>query len=297
MPVSRRKLVRWSAVALVLVAAAIFGARYWLHSRKFESTDDAYVGAHTVEISAEVAGTVAKVFVANNDAVREGQPLFELDRRPYEIALENAQAQLAQRLAEARNAQGNDARTKALVQRGFVSPQAGETAATQVQTTAAIVKGAQAAVDQAKLDLERTRVVAPDNGVIGNLSLRPGSAVQPRTPLFALISSREFWVDANFKETQLKSIQTGQRATVRVDMYPDHAFEGVVESLSGAAGTAFSLLPPQNATGNWVKVTQRVPVRVRITNPDPEHPLRIGTTATVEVAVRDAAENGRVAGR
>jgi membrane fusion protein, multidrug efflux system len=102
-------------------------------------------------------------------------------------------------------------------------------------------------------------------------------------PLFVLIGEQEFWVDANFTETELKRVRPGQEATVKLDMYPDRPFHGVVESVSGGAGTAFSLLPPQNATGNWVKVTQRVPVRIRITDPDPNRPLRIGTTATVEV--------------
>jgi membrane fusion protein (multidrug efflux system) len=293
---SRRKIARWGAVVLVLVVGGFFGARYWLYSRNFQSTDDAYVGAHTVDISAEVAGQVAQVFVSNNDIVHAGQPLFELDRRPYEIARERAQAELAQRLAEARNAGHNNARMRVLVKGGFLSPQGGEASETQVQTANAAVKDAQAALDQAQLDLQRARVTAPADGVIGNMSLRPGAPVQPRTPLFVLISDKEFWVDANFKETQLGEIQPGQSATVKLDMYPKQVFHGVVESLSGGAGTAFSLLPPQNATGNWVKVTQRVPVRVRITDPDPQHPLRIGTTAKVEIAVRDGGA-GSVARR
>jgi membrane fusion protein (multidrug efflux system) len=107
--------------------------------------------------------------------------------------------------------------------------------------------------------------------------------VQPGAPLFVVIANDEYWVDANFKETQLKEIHPGQKATIASDVYPDHAFHGTVQSLSGGSGAAFSLLPPQNATGNWVKVTQRVPVRVRIEDPDPQHPLRIGTTATVRV--------------
>jgi membrane fusion protein (multidrug efflux system) len=90
-------------------------------------------------------------------------------------------------------------------------------------------------------------------------------------------------VDANFKETELKDIRPGQKAIITSDVYPDHPFHGVVQSLSGGSGTAFSLLPPQNATGNWVKVTQRVPVRIRVEDPDPQHPLRIGTTASVKV--------------
>ncbi len=125
--------------------------------------------------------------------------------------------------------------------------------------------------------------MAPTAGLGANLTLQPGNTVQPGVPLFVVISDNEFWVDANFKETQLKEIRTGQHAQVTVDMYPDHPFRGTVQSLAGGSGTAFSLLPPQNATGNWVKVTQRVPVRIRVEDPDPQHPLRIGTSATVDV--------------
>ncbi len=325
---SRRKLIRWILVAIVVIAGAVFGLRYWQHSRAFVSTDNAYVNANTVEIAAQVSGTVTQVHVRDNQHVDAGAPLFEIDPRPYQVALDKAQAQLdlarqstlqesaavaqaqaqlAQRQAELRNAQSNDWRTRQLVQSGFLSQQGGETARTQVQTAQAAVQAAQAAVEQAqstlgktgeenanvrsamaaveqaRLDLEHTRVVAPTAGTIANLSLRPGNTVQPGVPLFVLIGEQEFWVDANFKETELKRVRPGQEATVKLDMYPDRPFHGVVESVSGGAGTAFSLLPPQNATGNWVKVTQRVPVRIRITDPDPNRPLRIGTTATVEV--------------
>ena len=103
--------------------------------------------------------------------------------------------------------------------------------------------------------------------------------------LFSLISDHEFWVDTNLKETDLKQIKSGQHADVEVDMYPGHVFRGVVESISGGSGTVFSLFPTQNATGNWVKITQRVPVRVRIVELDSKYPLRIGTSASVRIHV------------
>jgi membrane fusion protein (multidrug efflux system) len=283
MTVSKRKLARWGIVALVILAGALFGYRSWRHSVNFASTNDAYVGAHTVDVSAEVAGQVKEVHVDNNQRVEAGQPLIDLDRTPFELALGRARAQLAQRRAELENARHNNARNQVLVGRGFLSRQGAEATMTQEATASAAMRDAEVAVRQAELDLQRTHLVAPAAGMVANLSLRPGASVQPRVPLFALISDREFWVDANFKETQLRGLQPGQEATVKLDMYPNRVFRGVVQSLSGGAGTAFSLLPPQNATGNWVKVTQRVPVRVRIVDPDPQYPLRIGTTATVEV--------------
>ena len=134
--------------------------------------------------------------------------------------------------------------------------------------------------------IENTGACAPTSGTIASLSLRPGSTVSAQAPVFSIISDRDYWVDANFKETQLRRVRPGQRVRVVTDVYPDHVFSGEVQSLSGGSGAAFSLLPPENATGNWVKVTQRVPVRVRILDPDPAHPLRIGTTASVEVKAR-----------
>src|SRR5258705_13258136 len=138
-------------------------------------------------------------------------------------------------------------------------------------------------VKPAETDLARTHVTSPTDGVVANFSLQPGSTVTPGVPLFVVISDKDYWVDANFKETELMEIRPGQSVTIKSDVYPDHPFHATVVSLSGGSGTAFALLPPQNATGNWVKVTQRVPVRIKVDDPDPQHPLRIGTTATVKV--------------
>lgn len=236
--------------------------------------------------------------------------LAEQSVAEQQAAVDVAQAQLQQRTAELSNAQSNERRTRNLIRNGFLSEQNAEATQTAVETAAATVnaaranlaqarsalgdpgqqnaavQAAQARLRQARLDLSHTRVVAPTSGTVANLTLRPGSPVQPLAPVFSLVSDSNYWVDANFKETQLDRIRRGQKATVRVDMYPGREFRGVVQSLSGGSGAAFSLLPPENATGNWVKVTQRVPVRVAIVEPDPGLPLRIGTTATVRVAVR-----------
>lgn len=145
------------------------------------------------------------------------------------------------------------------------------------------LRAARAALAQAQVNLGYTHVTAPCSGKIAALKLRPGDVVSPGVPLFALICNQQWWVEANYKETDLERIHTGQPVTVHVDMYPGRTFHGRVEHVGGASGVAFSLLPPQNATGNWVKVTQRVPVRVRILDPDPHHPLRVGTSAEVVI--------------
>jgi membrane fusion protein (multidrug efflux system) len=147
--------------------------------------------------------------------------------------------------------------------------------------TNAAVKAAEAALSQARLDLRHTRIVAPADGVVGEVDLRPGSYVRAGRPLFALVETGEVWVDANFKETDLMRIRPGQAARVTVDLQPGKTFKGKVVSLSPASGTAFSLLPPENATGNWVKVTQRFPVRIRIL--DTVADLRVGASSEVTV--------------
>ncbi|HET9862406.1 MAG TPA: HlyD family secretion protein [Steroidobacteraceae bacterium] len=222
-------------------------------------------------------------------------------------AVAAAQALVAQRMAELNNARSTEQRAVELTKQKLISKQSAETTATEAATAAAAVRAAQANLEQAtsalgkagsqnaavraaaaklaqaQLDLAHTRITAPASGYIANLELRPGSMVQAGVPLFTVIGDNEYWVDANFKETELRRVQPGQKARIVVDMYPHHPFKGEVQSLSGGAGQAFSLLPAQNATGNWVKVTQRVPVRVRVLDPDPKFPLRIGTTATVRV--------------
>jgi membrane fusion protein (multidrug efflux system) len=157
----------------------------------------------------------------------------------------------------------------------------GDDATAKLASAAAEVKLAKAELTQAQLELQYTQIKAATDGWITNMSLREGNIATANQPLFALISSQEFWVDANFKETELQQIKPGQKAMIEVDMYPGHKFIGKVDSISAGSGTAFSLLPPQNATGNWVKITQRVPVRIHIENLSLNYPLRIGTTASV----------------
>jgi len=221
-----------------------------------------------------------------------------------------AQADVAQQQATLTNAEANLRRTSELVRENFMSKQTLDDARARVNAAQAsvdaararvekarealaktptgetpAVRVAQAQVDKARLDLEHTRMLAPENGWITRFDLTPGTVVTPGNPLFAIVAANSFWVDANFKETELAGVVPGRPATIVVDMYPGHAFHGKVESLAGGTGAAFSLLPPQNANGNWVKVAQRVPVRVSIDDPDTAHPLRVGATATVTVSI------------
>lgn len=146
-----------------------------------------------------------------------------------------------------------------------------------------LVREKQAMRERAKLDLDRTTVVASVSGVAVNVKLLPGEQVRTATPLFAIVSDTRPWVEANFKETELTHVRPGQQATIVLDIYPDITWDAEVESISPATGAEFALLPPQNASGNWVKVVQRLPVRLRLLARPNEQPLRAGMTATVKV--------------
>jgi membrane fusion protein (multidrug efflux system) len=320
---------RWIALA-VLLAATLGGVLlYWRHAEIYPSTDNAYTGANIVRVASQVSGPVIRVYVADDDKVASGDPLFDIDATLYDAGLRNARAQFdaaanaagtaadavksaAQKLEDKRAAledalgkyrsakdaqkQGNgpsDQVTTALkgwhdAVQAFNDAQ-GEFAKQQdakltVTTPTTQLRGAAAQLDKATHDRVQTHVTAPGNGWVSNVNIRVGSVVQAGTPALALVEDGDWWVDANFKETDLGRIKPGQKATIKIDMYPSATFDGVVESISPGSGAIFSVLPPENATGNWVKVTQRFPVRIKITSPpDPNRPLRAGASATVTI--------------
>ncbi|HKS89597.1 MAG TPA: HlyD family secretion protein, partial [Stellaceae bacterium] len=312
---------------LVLIAAGW----WYLTSGRYVSTDDAYVQAARTMISADVSGRVVAVDVHDNQRVSKGQVLFQLDPRPFRIAVEQAKAQLAaaklkvealkatysQKVADAKAAEDTQAyqqreydRQRELVGRGVASRQAYDQAQNALQvanqkvasarsdlanTVAQLggnpnipvdqhpdVQAAQAVLDKAELDLSYATVRAAEPGIVTKVEqLQVGSYVNASTPVFSMISKR-VWIEANFKETELTHMRTGQDATVEIDTYPGVVFHGKVQSLSPGTGLTFSLLPPENATGNWVKVVQRLPVRISLED-DRDRALHAGLSATVEV--------------
>lgn len=259
---------------------------YQLYHHYYVSTEDAYINANIVQISPRSTGRVITLAVSNNQHVNKDDVLFEIDPEPFQLAVNAARAALELSLAELENAAVKEKRALTLVNKHYLSPQEGDNAKAQLKISMAKVEQAKSDLAQAELNLSYTKVTAPTSGWVTNFTVRVGNVVSANQPLFALISDSEFWVDANFKETEMQAIRTGQSATIITDMYPGKLFKGKVQSISGGAGSAFSLLPPQNATGNWVKVTQRVPVKVTVLELDREHPLRIGTSATVKIEIR-----------
>ena len=333
---SRRSLRQRLRLPLMIggPVVVLLAAGYWyLTGGRYVSTDDAYVQAARVAISTDISGRVVEIDVRDNDRVKAGQVLFRLDQRPFQIAVEEAKAQLAnvrlqihalkatyhQKRADARATeatvdyqQHEFERQQRLLASGTASQQQFEQArqafengrqqlASKEQDVAValaniggdpdipldqhpMVQHAQAALDRAELNLSYTVIQAPEDGIVTKVEqLQVGDYVTASTPLFSLMSTDRVWVEANFKETELTHMRPGQAATVEVDTYPDAVFPAKVESLSPGTGLTFSLLPAENATGNWVKVVQRLPVRLSLDHFDPAVPLHAGLSATVEV--------------
>lgn len=145
------------------------------------------------------------------------------------------------------------------------------------------ITNAETQLKQTQLNIQRTTIYAPSTGAISNLNIREGMFIQPGQNLFAIVHTDDYWISANFKETQLQNIKIGDKANIYIDMYPNKKFEGIVESISYSSTNTFSLFPAENASGNWVKVTQRFPVRIKFINPDPAYPLRVGASASVRI--------------
>ncbi len=341
----RRKLIRiGGATAVILIIACI---PLYLHAMSHESTDDAYVEAHVTTISPRVAGHVASVYITDNQQVKKGQVLAELDPRDFQAALDAAQARFDSAKAAVAEAEamasaarntleqkkadlvsqhaglaraksevaevkaGHDrdrtdlARMKKIVAAGAVSKQeydharateamtraklnssrrdldtqsakisqakAGvfvaedelNKALAQVEARTAELHGAEAEMEQARLKLSYTRVLAPCDGYITKKAIEPGAYTQVGQSLFSIVGSN-IWVVANYKETQITDMRPGQQVEIEVDSYPGVTFNGHVDSIQRGTGSRFSLLPPENATGNFIKVVQRVPVKIMI---------------------------------
>ncbi|MFV0296094.1 MAG: efflux RND transporter periplasmic adaptor subunit [Hyphomicrobiaceae bacterium] len=330
----RRFLMMLAVMLLGPLLAAAVGTYIYMLGGRYVSTDNAYVKADKIAVSADVDGRVAKVMVKADEDVKRGQLMFVLDQEPFRIALDKAEAKLAsttqevdsikaiydQKTALLKQAQGdldyfeqNYNRQKALTDRGVTSRSLMDTAEKNLrfarghvavvrQQMAEIrarlggdperptndhptVREARAARAQAALDLRHTEIRAPVAGIITNFDLQPGEYVEKGSVVFSMVGSEETWIQANFKETDLGNVKPGQKATIHVDTYPDLTWTGIVTSISPATGAEFALLPPQNATGNWVKVVQRLAVRLRIDPQSGADAKRLRAGMSVEVDI------------
>jgi membrane fusion protein, multidrug efflux system len=258
----KRPLIRGVAAA-ALVTAAIAATSLYSNATYYESTDDAFIAGQVVTISPKVASYVARVHIDDSQRMKAGELLVELDPRDFEAKLAQAQANLAAAEAEAVRAHVDARRYEQLLQDKGVSQQDRDNAVAKDRTSMAQTSQLEAAVRQAELDLSYTKIVVPEAGRITRKSVEPRDYVQFGQALFSIVPE-QVWVVRNFKETQLTHMRPGQPVEIQVDAYPDKRFKGHVDSIQAGSGAAFSLLPPENDTGNYVKVVQRVPVKILI---------------------------------
>jgi membrane fusion protein (multidrug efflux system) len=330
---SRTTLVRWGLMAGGVLAVAIGGAFYWLSSGRWVETDDAYVQADSMTMSTDVSGIVASIPVHEGQAVTKGEILFSLDPQKFQIALDNARANLAQvrlnveamkadyqaalRDTSARQQQVNADqatydRYALLVKQRAVTQQETDDAryklaadqqavrASESQARAQLAKlagnpeiavedtpaykQARAQVAEAEREVNHAVVRAPYDGIVTQVSkLQPGMYLGASTAAFGLVSTDHVWVEAEPKETQLTYAKTGDHVAVSFDIYPGRTWSGTIESVAPATDQNFSLLPAQNSSGNWVKVVQRIPVRVRVDTKAGDPPLRAGMSADIDI--------------
>lgn len=324
-------LVRYGLMFGVPLLLALIGGYIWLTSGRSVSTDNAYVSQDKISVSSEIGGVIVEVAVHENQQVKAGDLLFRIDPEPYRIAIDQANAEIANAQAKVTTmemtadtmgadietarravayAQANLERERALMARGFNTrarmdaaenalneargrlsdAQAAAVRARAQLATGSIAPGvnpgilsAQARREQAMLQLRRTEVRSPAAGIVSQADrLQVGQMMVAGLPAVSIVANQRSWVEANFKETDLNHMRVGQRATLEFDAYPDLELTGHVASIGAGTGSEFSVLPAQNATGNWVKVTQRVPVRIVIDEPSPR-PLIAGLSTHVTV--------------
>jgi membrane fusion protein (multidrug efflux system) len=350
-PGGRKRLVLIGAAILAVLAAASYGANYYLVGRYRVSTDDAYVRANNTTLGARVAGHIATLVAGDNSIVQPGDVLMRIDDGDYRIAVDAARAKLATQqatidrigeqitaqtgaIAQARaqldsanaavaRAQSDFDRQQSLSDKGYASKATFEVSRAARDQAVAGVQGAQAALDtaltnadvakaqqaeargqlnelktslaKAERDLDFTVIRAPVTGVFSNRLVNAGDYVQPGQRLGNLVPLDAVYIDANFKETQLGALKPGQPVRITVDAIGGREFEGAVESLSPASGSVFSLLPPDNATGNFTKIVQRLPVRIRVPAAVArEHLLRAGMSVVVTVDTKPADQPGAI---
>ncbi|MFM0695658.1 EmrA/EmrK family multidrug efflux transporter periplasmic adaptor subunit [Paraburkholderia graminis] len=334
----KRKRMMTLLVIVILIAAIAYGLYYFLVARFHEDTDDAYVNGNVVQITPQVTGTVVAVNADDTQTVKAGDPLVVLDPADARVALEQAEANLAQTVRQVRGLFADDNQYQAQVaqrqsdlsraqddlKRRMTVAQTGAVSQEEISHARDAVKSAQAAVEAARQQLASNRALtanttianhpnvqasaakvrdaylnnarntlpAPVTGYVAKRSVQVGQRVSPGTPLMAIVPLGAVWVDANFKEVQLKHMRIGQPVELTADVYGSSVvYHGKVVGFSAGTGSAFSLLPAQNATGNWIKVVQRLPVRIALDPQELEkHPLRIGLSMQADVSIKD--ENG-----
>ena len=307
----------------IVVAAVLVLAGVYIHNEmQYESTDDAYVETTTVNVAPRVSGQIEDVFVTDNQHVKEGDLVAIIDDADYKIKLEQADSSFEKIKLDQQNARANQAaaesniklakkdldRYKNLYEQGAVSKQTYDSAkvnydnaqASLTQANQALfsdksgktvadanLRTAKAAKDKAALDLSYTKIYAPQSGTVSSRRVEKGMYVTAGSPLFTLVPEN-VWVVANFKENQLRGMKPGQVVDIKIDTYPNKVFKGKIDSIQRASGAKSSLFPPENAVGSFVKIVQRIPVKIVFTeNIDPnEYNIVPGMSVVPKVKVK-----------
>jgi len=331
----KRKITMILLFIVILIAAVAYGLYYFLDARFHVDTDDAYVNGNVVQITPQVTGTVVAVNADNTQTVRMGEPVVVLDPADARIALQQAEANLAQTVRRVHGLYVDDDQYRADVaqrqsdlskahddlQRRLATGMTGAVSDEEISHARDALRSARAGLDSAQQRLASNRALtmnttierhpdvlasaakvrdaylayarntlpAPVTGYIAERSVQVGQRVSPGTPLMSVVPLEQVWIDANFKEWQLRNIRVGQPVLLTADVYGSSVtFRGKVVGFSPGTGSALALLPAQNATGNWIKVVQRLPVRIEV---DPRqlgrHPLRVGLSMNVDVDIKD----------
>ena len=287
---SKANLIRY-VITLAAVVLAGFVLANMFHEYLFQPwTRDGHVRAQIIKITPRVGGPIVDLPVHDNQAVNKGDLLFKIDPRTYALAIEQAEAKLKQAQATkmVKLDQATRARDLSKKDRGAISEQALVRKENNLLVAIADVDAARANLHKAQLDMEFTEVRAPVDGYVTNLLLRYGSQTVANQPALALIDVNSFWVHGYFKETQIEHVRSGNKAVIKLMTYPDAPLEGVVENMGwGIAqqdgAPAADLLPAINPSFDWIRLAQRIPVRIRLTHIPEEVELRVGTTASVFV--------------
>lgn len=308
---------RFLIPSLVIFFVCLFG---WLYFSTFETTDDAFVEGHIIRVSPKVTGIIEKLYVDDNEHVKKGKLLLTIDDRDYKVKYEQAKAAYEMALYKQKSAvvdknaaqtdlkvaQQDFDRYKNLYDKGAVSQQEYDRAKSKYDLAKANLATAQqavfskeknkvadaelkrleAAMNQAKLELSYTKIFASEDGKITNRSAEEGAYINAGAPLFSIVPDKR-WVVANFKETQLNKIRVGQKVKIKIDAYPHLKLEGKVDSIQSSTGAKASMFPPENAVGSYVKVVQRVPVKIVFTSKiDPQYSIEPGMSVVPKVLVK-----------
>lgn len=281
---------------LVLTALGAIGWKYQ-HYLNNPWTRDGQVRAQVIQITPRVTGPIVALHVKDNAEVKAGETLFEIDPRTYQAALDQSMANLVQVQVTRNKAQDEARRTQALFQRNPEAVSASTLIKLNktVEASEAAVMVARAAVEMAKLNLAFTKVEAPADGFVTNLTLRTGSQVVANQPALALVDRHSFWIEGFFKETDISDVKPGEQTVVTLMAYPDQPLQGNVESIGygiahkdGSTGT--ELLPNVNPTFQWIRLAQRVPVRIKLHAIPGNVQLRVGTSASVMIIKQSQKE-------